>query len=298
MENRRPHALRRVRHLRRVALALTVATLAWPAWAGSFAYVQASSQLDLDVNPVRYSPYNLLDRDPNSIWCEASPSLGDGQEVRFFFKGSQTVDRIAVTPAAASGRRLEVLRLSDGTSSIKLKVDEGPTETTLTTPLHGTVYVLSIEQVGAPATSSVFGDDVSCLAGFEMYHGDQLVTPGKPRPASDGVALRIVGSWASEPLGAPDSTLTFAIDGTWTWVHKPLMGNGKRKTLEGTYRIKGGHLQMRLGADGRFVDMGLKIRRTPVDPGDMGAPKGDYDVLTLGEGLGKELAGQYNNALF
>jgi hypothetical protein len=36
----------------------------------------------------------------------------------------------------------------------------------------------------------------------------------------------------------------------------------------------------------------------PVDPNDLGAPKGDYDVLTLGEGLGKELAGRYNNALF
>jgi len=73
---------------------------------------------------------------------------------------------------------------------------------------------------------------------------------------------------------------------------------GKAKRLAGEYRFRGDRLLMRAGEVGRWVDMQYRYRRVKVDPGEMGAASGDYDTISLGKGLGPDLAGDYNNARF
>lgn len=289
----------------RVCAGLLLCALAGtgPAWADgadNFAYLRASSQFDSDINPGRFHPMNLVDHDPATLWCEGKPGLGDNEQVVFYFKTPQVIDRIVLTPSAAGGRTITTLRLSDGTRSVRMALGNDANESVeemLTTPLKGTEYVLTIEHVGAPQKDAVFPSDVSCLAEVALYHGDLLLTPSKSGRPYDDVLDRLVGEWGLEPLGASESTLVFSLDGTWTWTHEPLMG-GKRSAESGTFRLRNGHLQMRKGTTGRFVTVDLRFHHVEIDPRDMGSPRGDYDTLILGDTLGKEFGGTYNNAKF
>jgi len=108
---------------------------------------------------------------------------------------------------------------------------------------------------------------------------------------------KILGRWAGEPLGAPESFMVFAIDGTWEWTFTPMLG-GRSERLSGEYRFRGNRLLMRRGETGRWADMGFKHERIEVDPDEIGAPLGDYDVLHLNRALDAKLKGEYNNAEF
>ncbi|MEL6545053.1 MAG: hypothetical protein AAFQ82_10540, partial [Myxococcota bacterium] len=66
-------------------VALTLFGSTQPAEAAEpLAYVRASSQNDRAGSARLHHPLNLLDDDPESIWCEGGSGVGEGQEIRFF----------------------------------------------------------------------------------------------------------------------------------------------------------------------------------------------------------------------
>ena len=261
--------------------------------ASALAYVRASSQLEQASSPQRFQPLNLLDHDPTTVWCEGSQNGGTGQEVRVVFTSPQRVDQVRIVAAAKGGRAILQLRISDGQHSVRVPVDVNETgASALSTPLQGTEFVVTIERVADRRDAG--SSPAACLAEVEFFNGTQALVTG---PQGQTAATQVVGSWAAAPLGAPENTLSFNLDGTWHWQHTPLLG-GAQRHLRGTYRLHGGHLQMRLGSSGRWVAMNMQVERVTIDQEDLGAPRGDYDSLSLGNGLGPDLAASYNNAQF
>jgi len=269
------------------------------ARADTLAYVRASSQYLRDKAPEGFHPLNLLDDDPETIWCEDATGTGEGQEIRFFFKTEQKIDRIVVTPTQLSGRRVSIVRLSDGTNSVNVELGDTIADQPLKRPMTGITYTVTIAQVAEPVKGSKLPPNIACLADVLLYAKGKLfggkLTPDKLK--YDARRDKILGRWNGEPLGAPERFLMFAIDGTWEWTYTPMLG-GKSEKVTGEYRFRGDRLLMRRGETGRWGDVNYKYKRINVDTADIGAPLGDYDVVSINDVLGDKFGGEYNNAQF
>jgi hypothetical protein len=280
-----------------VVVTATVATT--PALADPLAYVRATSQKDPDAERSVYHPLNLLDDDPKTIWCEGKDGLGEGEEIRFYFKTNQKIDRIVVGPTPSTGRLVRRVKVSDGVNNVTLELAEVYVERTLKAPLSGSYYTVSIEQVGGPNEGAKLGDDVACLADIMFYY-KQLPFGGRLAPEKlryDRMKDHILGRWGGAPLGASESFIIFSLDGTWEWSFEPLLG-GKSERMAGEYRFRGNRLLMRRGETGRWADVAFAYERVKVDPNDIGAPLGDYDLIKINTALGDKIANDYNNAEF
>lgn len=267
--------------------------------AEPLAYVRASSQNNRAKSVRRHHPLNLLDDDPDTIWCEGGDGVGEGEEVRFFFKRPQRIDRIVIAPALSSGRQVQVVRVSDGVNSVKIPISDAIVEQPLRRPMRGKTYTVTIERVGAPNAGAELDDNVACLGDVLFYFGKRLF--GGRLPASklryDKVRDKVLGRWSGEPFGAPEKFITFALDGTWEWRYDPLL-EGRKARITGEYRFRGNRLLMRVGETGRWADMRFKYQRKKVDPTVIGAPQGDYDTIFLNDSLKGKVGGTYNNAEF
>lgn len=281
-----------------IPLALVVSGLcARGVSAANFAYVRATSQRD--GKAATYHPLNLMDEDPETIWCEGADGLGEGEEIQFSFKKSQKIDRIVIASTSKTGRLVLKVHISDGMNSLIVRLGNETVERDISPPMQGSTYTLTIEQVGGPNKGAQTAKDVTCLADAVFFYRNRLwggrVT--KEQLKYDKRADRILGRWAGGALGAPEGWITYAIDGTWSWEYRPLLG-GKPDKGSGEFRFRGNRLLMRKGEVGRWADMRLRIRRIKVDPDEMGAPLGDYTVIEINRALGDKLAGPYNDAEF
>lgn len=284
-------------HVTAMAAALLAPALALAA--EPLAYVRASSQNGRSKSARDHHPLNLLDDDQATVWCEGADGVGESEEIRFYFKKPQRIDRIVVAPALDSGRKVDVVRVSDGVSSVKIPISDLIVEQPLRRPMRGKTFTVTIEQVGGPNANSALTDDVACLADVLLYQGKRLF--GGRLPANklryNTMRDQVLGRWSGEPFGAPEKFLTFALDGTWEWNFEPLL-EGTKERVTGEYRFRGNRLLMRIGETGRWADMRFKYDRKKVDPDEIGAPIGDYDMIFLNEALKNRVGGQYNNAEF
>ena len=267
--------------------------------ADTLAYVRASSQYQRDKALEGFHPLNLLDDDPDTIWCEGAEGTGEGEEIRFYFKSPQKIDRIVITPTPLSGRRVSMVRVSDGTNNATVELGDSVAEQPLKKPMEGTTYVVTITQMAEPLTTSKLPNNVACLADVLFYYKNKLfggkLTADKFK--FDAQRDKILGRWQGEPLGAPERFITFALDGTWEWSFVPMLG-GKSEKVTGEYRFRGDRLLMRRGETGRWADVNYKYKRVTADLNDIGAPLGDYDTIRINEVLGEKFAAEYNNAEF
>lgn len=281
---------------------LTVALVvlaARTAAADPLAYVRTSSQKDRAQAPAQFHPLNLLDEDPATVWCEDAPGMGEKEEVRFYFKGRTRIDRIVITPAVTTGRLVQEIRLSDETNNVKVVLGDATTDQMLSKPLVGSTIVLTIQRVGGPNKSASLDADTACLADVLLYERGNLFG-GKIEPAKlkfDPMREKVLGRWAGEPFGAPEKYILFALDGTWEWNYEGIIDN-KKERLFGEYRFRGDRLLMRRGETGRWADMRFAYKRVAVDPSEPGAPKHDYDSISLNEAVDDKVKGEYNNADF
>ena len=277
-------------------------TLGWGAVAraDTLAYVRASSQHLRSEDGSRYHPLNLLDDDPATIWCEGAPNLGEDQEIEIYFKKPTRIDRLVVGPTPRTGRLIQRVELSDGYNTVGVRLGDAYVEQAFSPPMRGEKYVLRIVRVGGPnKTGAEVSDDVACLGDVLMYFKKRPFG-GRLPPSTyrhNKYRDRILGNWNGGPLGAPEKFMTFALDGSWTWKYKPLMG-GKPKQMSGEYRFRGNRLLMRQGETGRWSDVRFGYNQVTIDKTDPGAPESDYAVISFNDALGKLLEGDYNNAQF
>lgn len=271
-------------------------TTAWAA-ANSLAYVRASSQYQRQKSAAKYHPIHIVDDNPDTTWCAAEANAGEGQELRIFFKKPQKIDRIVVTPSASSGRTVTAIRISDGFNTVDIALDHRIIEQSLKPAMRGERFTVTVLQVGPANTRSTLPANVACLADVMLYH--------KKKPFGGNLAPaklrfnkhrdKLLGRWAGGPLGAPEKFLTFAIDGTWRWVYKPILGGTGRK-LAGEYRFRGNRLLMRKGETGRWAD--VRFRHDLIKVDSDAAVEGDYEVISFNSAVNQTLAGDYNNAEF
>lgn len=269
------------------------------AWGDSLAYVRASSQLQLSEAPDKYHPLNLLDEDPQTIWCEGAAGVGESESITFFFKTNQKIDRVVIGPTPQSGRFVQLVKISDGVNIVQIELAENYVDHQLKRPMNGSTYSITIEQVGGPNKMAKLDQESACLGDVLLYYKKQLYggkTPSQ-KLRYDKMRDRVLGRWFGEPLGASERTLIFALDGTWDWIFKPLMG-GKSDRKSGEYRFRNNRLLMRVGETGRWTDMRFKFRRVKVDTEEIGAPKSDYDAISLANDMDDKVGGEYNTAEF
>ena len=282
-----------------IALLLSLGNLAEAA--DPLAYVRASSQWKRQEEPAKFHPLNLLDNDPETIWCEGVLGSGESQEISFFFKLPQRIDQIVVMPSEKSSRLIRSLRFFDGVNSVQINLGQiqDKVDQMLAKPFKGSTVVVTIETVGAVNKESGLADDVICIADVLLYDRKKAFGGASPfeQLRYEKYRDQVLGRWSGDPLGASEKTLIFALDGTWQWQYKKLLGN-KKAAEDGEYRFRGNRLLMRKGTQGRFADMAFKYQRVRVDTEAIDAPSGDYDRITVNRALGDEFEGSYNNAQF
>jgi len=287
---------------RRAAITTALLVLALPRLgvaADTLIYVRASSQLDRAGDPSAYHPLNLLDDDADTLWCEGASDLGEGAEVRYYFRAPQRIDRIVIGPSPKSGRLIEAVTVSDGHNTARIALDGQYVEQRIEPPLEGDTYVLTIARVLGPNKEAKLANDVACLADALFYYQGRLF--GGRTPAGklryDRMRDLVLGPWNGAPFGAPESTFTFGLDGTWEWVFKPLLGRGG-ETIRGEYRFRDAKLLMRRGETGHWRDVGFIYRRIKVDPNAYSGPTTDYDRIHITGAIAPKMAGDYDNAQF
>jgi hypothetical protein len=281
-----------------VALGLCVITRTHEALAAGLSHVRATSQYKVKEDRGRYHPLNLLDDDPETVWCTSGETDPESEGIDIAFKRKQRIDRVAINPSTKSGRIVQSVRISDGERSVTVNVGTAPVAEVLKRALEGTTYTIRIASTARAEGNPEAPNNVACLADVLLYARDSLFGGGGGgKLRYDPKMDQLLGAWNGGEIGAPDRKLVLSLDGSWEWTYTPLLG-GKPKHLAGEFRLRGDRLLMRTGEVGRWADMQFKYRRVKVDVDEMGAPAADYDLITLNKALGTDLAGDYNNARF
>ena len=117
-------------------------------------------------------------------------------------------------------------------------------------------------------------------------------------PSQKATTYSVVsGTWFAGKPGTTEKKLVFAIDGTWSWVHKPFFGQ-EEKRMRGTYKIHQNVITLQVEGSRKTWSLPLSKQRVTIDPDDFDAPDFDYDTLTLKGPPPNIIAGSYNTARF
>jgi hypothetical protein len=211
--------------------------------APSVGWVRATGQLDAST-PGRYTPLNLLDGLPSTVWCSRDADALS-ESVAFGFTEPVTLTRLDVTTGNAatsetfhafSRVRKLLLRGPDATATVTLEDRLGPQSVQLAKPLRGKNFTLEVldafsaEDPLAPACLA----DVLPFSGTTALAGPLL----RKRLAYQPGGSEVLGLWYGGPDGAPDRTLSFFLDGSWRML--PEGSGAKGKPLSGTWWTKAG----------------------------------------------------------
>lgn len=224
--------------------------------APSVGWVRASGQLEPSA-PARYTPLNLLDGLPDTVWCSRNADALS-ESISFGFADVVTLTRLDITTGNAASpdtfhafsrvRKL-LLKGPDGTATVTLEDRLSPQPVQLAKPLKGKHFTLEVldtfsaEDPLAPA----------CLADVLPYSGTTaLAGPAlKKRLGYEPGRSEVLGLWYAGPDGSPDSTLTFFLDGSW---HSAPEGpSGKMKPLSGKWWTKAGELWLSIPGMGKVA---------------------------------------------
>ena len=220
-------------------LGIIVSTAAGAARAASpLAYVEAAHELD-DGRPAT-SAYNLVDGKPATAWC--SKGRPHREEIIFGFKSKQKVTHISVIVGAMRGKELDkrrarprVLAVTDGSirREIEIKDTAEPQLIELEPAATANRLLVTVLETRAGATP----DAPVCMRELQLRKANRVLTGPEVGKALRGLstpARRLLHSWVDEPA-APERTLLFSLDGTFTFTYEPLM-DGKPVRLKGKWR--------------------------------------------------------------
>jgi hypothetical protein len=222
--------------------------------APSVGWVRASGQLDAST-PGRYTPLNLLDGLPSTVWCSRNADALS-ENLAFGFAEAVMLTRFDVTTGNAatsetfhafSRVRKLLLRGPDGTATLSVEDRLGPQTVQLAKPMRGKNFTLEVldtysaEDPLAPACLA----DVLPFSGTTALAGPALRTRLGYQPGR----AEVLGLWYGGPEGAPDRTLTFFLDGSWR--ASPEGSSGKGKPSSGKWWTKAGEVWLTLPGAGK-----------------------------------------------
>ncbi len=221
--------------------------------APSVGWVRATGQLDSST-PGQYTPLNLLDGQPSTVWCTRDADALS-ESLAFGFAEPVALTRLDVTTGNAASNetfhafsrvRKLLLRGPDGTATLSVEDKLEAQTVQLAKPLHGKNFTLEVldtysaEDPLAPACLA----DVIPFAGATALAGPVLRTRLDYQP----LKAAVLGLWYGGPEGAPDRTLTFFLDGSWRSAPE---GSGKGKPSSGKWWTKTGQLWLTLPGAGK-----------------------------------------------
>lgn len=232
-----------------LGVAAVVAALASPdARAQALAYIEASAELD-DGKPATFA-YNLVDGKDTTAWC-GKPGAS-GERFVFGFTKPATVQELTVVAGAVKGgaldkrrQRVRELIVSDGRVEriIPMKDTHEPQVVKLDPPAKGRMIVVRIGQTypGEPGTPVCVGEIQ--MKGGRDYTGGDLAKQVRSLPTP---ARRMLHSWV-DAVDAPERSLQFALDGTFSYDYTPLI-EGKPVRLRGKWKASHRALTLEIGA--------------------------------------------------
>lgn len=235
---------------------LLLATIASAASTVPPGYVETSDWLERKAQPERYGPLNLLDGRDTTAWC----STGDSPApITIGFKDAVTVDEVRVytgdgTDRAAFKARARVKKLTltsvDAARSLKVEDKRGLQTVTLSQPLSGARFILEVADrfPGADDAAPVCITDLVFYSAGKALNGTWLA----PRLKYDARLAPLLGTWFGGLDGAPESFLSFYMDGTFRYTREPLEGGGPT-SVTGTYTLSGSKLSLDVPKRGKVA---------------------------------------------
>lgn len=254
-------------------------------------YAQADDWLERQGQPERYTPLHLLDGRDTTVWCATGE---DPAPITIGFKDAVTVDEVrlytgdgtdrAAFKAHARARKLTLTSV-DAARSLTVEDKRGPQAVRLSQPLPGARFILEVVDrfPGASPDAPVCITDLVFYSGGKALNGPWLA----PRLKYDARLAPLLGTWFGGLEGAPESFLSFYLDGTWRYTREPLEGGGPT-SVTGTYTLSGTRLSLDVPKRGRVT---LRLQK-PGDEGTRG-PEASLEVEgPLAEEWGREFRGR------
>lgn len=204
--------------------------------AQALAYIEASSELD-DGKPATFA-YNLVDGKDTTAWCGKPGARGE--RLVFGFTKSATITELGVVAGAVKGNEVDKRRhrarqvvVSDGRVErvIPLKDTHELQAVKLEPPAQGRMIVVEVRETypGEPGTPVCLGEIQ--MKGARDFTGGDLAKQVRALPTP---ARRLLHSWV-DAVDAPERSLQFALDGTFTYDYTPFI-EGKPVRLQGKWK--------------------------------------------------------------
>lgn len=254
-------------HLWATALSLCPALVGSAARAEDVAFVEASSELD-DGKP-QTTAYNAVDGKPATAWCTKRDGAS-GAILSFGFDTTVTVTHIGLVVGEMKGdaldktnQRARVVFVGDAEHLVEAKFkDDGPLQTLeLTPPAKGRHIVVEFRDGYAGAAP----DAPLCVAEVVLKNKDQLLTGERTASrlrALNAPSKRLLHEWLDD-VAAPQRTLLFNVDGTFTYRFEPLL-EGKPAKVRGKWSAIERAVILEVGGHVSRLD----ARLSKVDDGD------------------------------
>lgn len=211
--------------------------------------------------------------------------FADGHMVLHFDTEQQADHIVLETLNAPSGT---VVRISDGTRSIDMvlgEADENRTDVLLRNPLSGTDFTLS-------TASAAMGDEAVCITAVTLTLGQAHVVADAKSPSlllDSAPVPTLVGTWHTTVCSSVQRSLAFLADGTWHLQTTDI-------ERQGSWQMRDGQLQMRLGQAGVFVDMHMLAQNVGHDAATSDDGVAHHTVLMLRGALAAELDATFTDA--
>ncbi|MFP2931634.1 discoidin domain-containing protein [Pyxidicoccus sp. 3LG] len=237
-------------------LSLLLATAASAASTVPPGYIRADDWLERESQPERYVPLHLLDGRDTTAWCATGDSPAP---VTIGFKDAVSVDEVRVYTGDGSDRaafkaharaRKFTLTSVDASRSLTVEDKRGLQAVRLSSPLQGARFILEVVDrfPGADPAAPVCVTDLVFYSGGKALNGTWLA----PRLKYDGRLAPLLGTWFGGLEGAPESFLSFYLDGTYRYTREPLEGGGPT-SVTGTYTLSGTRLSLDVPKRGRIT---------------------------------------------
>jgi len=251
-------------------------------FAGDMAYAQSPHASNVNSHDI----FKLFDEQPSSSWCSTPADGTRTHHVQIALKKRLTIEHIELNLESAPTTAMHV-EISNGSSSVAFALTGDELHLKFDKPFAGQVFDFYFKSQNTQTPL--------CISSLKMLsNGKNLV---KLPPHGSMSSSTIMGTWFEGTPGTTEKKLIFAIDGTWSWVHKRFFGKTEKR-IRGTYKIHNNILTLRMHGSNRHWQLPLSKERILIDPNDFNAPDFNYDTLLLQGPQPHIIAGSYNNARF
>ena len=252
-----------------------------PSFASEIAYAQSPHATDN-----KQAILNIFDEESQTSWCSQPAGGTQTHHLQIALKKRVSVDHIDIELGNDPTTPINV-EISNGNRSVSFKWVGSSIHLKFENTFKGQIFDLYF--------STPKGHPELCINELKMLKNgiNFLKLPSQKARTYSAVS----GTWFEGKPGTTEKKLVFAIDGTWSWVHKPFFGQ-EEKRISGTYKINNNVLTLRVKNSRKTWLLPLSKERVTIDPDDFDAPDFDYDTLILKGPQPSIIAGSYNNARF